>query len=318
MRIHRERAPEGERGASAAIGNFDGVHLGHQAVLDVARAEARRLGAPLGVVTFEPHPRGHFQPDAPPFRLMSPAARASRLERLGVDVLYELPFDDAMAALTAEAFAGEVLAEGLGLAHAVVGRDFRFGRRRAGDPEGLARLGEGLGFGVSVAPMVTLDAGEVSSTRIREALAAGLPREATRMLGHTHRIEGCVLHGDKRGRSLGYPTANLDLGGLHLPRFGVYAVRAEVLDGPHRGRHDGAASLGTRPMFGENRPNLETHLLDFEGDLYGARLSVGLIEFLRPEATFPTMDAFLEQMAEDCERARAMLEDPPRLRASRP
>ena len=317
MRIHRDRARADERGASAAIGNFDGVHLGHQAVLDVARAEARRLGAPLGVVTFEPHPREHFAPDAPPFRLMSPAARASRLERLGVDVLYELPFDGWMAALTAEGFVAEVLADGLGLAHAVVGRDFRFGRGRAGDPEALARLGGAHGIGVSVAPMVSLDAGEVSSTRIREALSEGRPREAARMLGHMHRIEGPVLHGEKRGRDLGYPTANLDLGGLHLPRFGVYAVRADVLDGPHAGSHDGAASLGTRPMFGENRPNLETHLLGFEGDLYGARLSVGLVEFLRAEATFPSMEAFVAQMADDCVRARAALGEPTCARAAR-
>ncbi len=318
MRIHRDPAHIPDRGASAAIGNFDGVHLGHQAVLDVARAEARRLGAPLGVVTFEPHPREHFAQGAPPFRLMSPAARASRLERLGVDVLYELPFDEAMARLSAEAFVAEILAGSLGLAHAVVGRDFRFGRNRAGDPEVLARLGEAHGLGVSVAPMVSLDAGEVSSTRIREALSEGRPREAARLLGHMHRIEGPVLHGDKRGRTLGYPTANLDLHGLHLPRFGVYAVRADVMDGPHRGSHDGAASLGTRPMFGENRPNLETHLLDFEGDLYGARLSVGLSEFLRPEASFPSVEALKAKMAEDCGRARAALGEPSCARASRP
>ena len=284
----------------------------------MARAEARRLGAPLGVVTFEPHPREHFQPDAPPFRLMSSAARASRLERLGVDVLYEVPFDDALAGLSAEAFAAEVLAGAIGLRHAVVGHDFRFGRARQGDPQALARLGEALGFGVSVAPMVELEAGQVSSTRIREALSEGRPRDAARMLGHTHRIEGPVIHGEKRGRTLGYPTANLALDGLHLPAFGVYAVTADVLDGPHRGSYDGAASLGTRPMFGENRPNLETYLLDFEGDLYGARLSVGLIEFLRPEATFPSLDAFLAQMAEDCARARAVLSGPPATRAAGP
>jgi riboflavin kinase/FMN adenylyltransferase len=269
------------------------------------------------VVTFEPHPREYFQPDAPPFRLMSPAARASRLEKLGVDVLVELPFDASLASLTAEGFADEILHRGLGLAHAVVGRDFRFGQGRAGDPEALARLGERMGFGVSVAPMVEIG-GKVSSTRVREALAEGRPREAARMLGHIHRVEGEVVHGDKRGRTLGYPTANLDLAGLHLPRFGVYAVTVDVLTGPHRGTHMGAASLGTRPMFGENRPNLETHLLDFEGDLYGERLSVGLIEFLRPEATFPTLEAFLAQMAEDCAQARAILAGPPPARAAHP
>ena len=190
--------------------------------------------------------------------------------------------------------------------------------RASGDPQALARLGESLGFGVSVSPMVELEAGQVSSTRIREALSEGRPRDAARMLGHTHRIEGPVIHGEKRGRTLGYPTANLSLDGLHLPAFGVYAVTADVLGGPLRGTYDGAASLGTRPMFGDNRPNLETYLLDFEGDLYGARLSVGLIEFLRPEATFPSLDAFLAQMAEDCARARAVLSGPPATRAAGP
>ena len=168
-----------------------------------------------------------------------------------------------------------------------------------------------------MAPTVALD-GDISSTRIREALSEGRPGEAARMLGHTHRIEGEVLHGDKRGRELGYPTANLSLDGLHLPRFGVYAVRADVLGGPHRGAYSGAASLGVRPMFGENQPNLETYLLDFDGDLYGERMSVGLTEFLRPEATFPTMGAFLAQMAQDCERARAVLSGPPAARAATP
>lgn len=312
MRVHRDLQAVKDRGAAAAIGNFDGVHLGHQAVIDAARVHARRLGAPLGVVTFEPHPREHFRPDARPFRLMSPAARAHRLERLGVDVLHELPFDDAMARLTADAFAGRVLARGLGLAHAVVGEDFRFGAERGGDPATLAALGERFGFGASVAPMVALDVGKVSSTRIREALSEGRPEEAARMLGHAHRIEGPVLHGDKRGRLLGYPTANMGLEGLHLPRFGVYAVTVDVLDGPHAGTHMGAASLGTRPQYGENRPNLETHLLDFAGDLYGATLSVGLTAFLRPEATFPSEEAFLGQMARDVGQARAILATPER------
>lgn len=306
MRILRDiAAPTDARGASAAIGNFDGVHLGHRAVLDLAR----RAGAPLGVVTFEPHPREFFVPDAPPFRLMNAQARAHRFERLGVELLFELAFDAALAALTPEGFVRDVLARGLGLSHAVVGEDFRFGRGRAGDAEALRRLGHRAGIEVTVAPLVALEAGEVSSTAIRRALTEGRPRDAARMLGHWHRIEGPVLHGEKRGRALGYPTANLSLAGLHPPRFGVYAVEVDVLDGPHAGSHGGAASLGVRPMFAGGAPNLEVFLFDFAGDLYGATLSVALVEFLRPEGMFASVPALVEQMDADCARARAILAD---------
>jgi riboflavin kinase/FMN adenylyltransferase len=166
-----------------------------------------------------------------------------------------------------------------------------------------------MGFGVTEVALVTADGRAISSTAIRTALAEGRPREAAAMLGHWHRIEGPVLHGDKRGRALGFPTANMSLAGLHLPRFGVYAVKVDVLDGPHRGRFRGAASVGVRPMFGQNAPNIETFLFDFAGDLYGAHLSVALVEFLRPEATFASLDALVAQMHADCARARAVLAD---------
>lgn len=304
MRIFRDRStiPPGARGASAAIGNFDGVHLGHQAVLDLAR----RPGLPLGVVTFEPHPRQWFAPDAAPFRLMNAQARAHRLELLGVDRLFELPFDAWLASRTPEEFV-EVLVGDLGLSHAVVGADFRFGKGRTGSTETLATIGRAAGLEVTVAPMVEVEGGEVSSTAIRRALSEGRPRDAARMLGHWHRIEGPVIHGEKRGRELGYPTANLSMEGLHLPRFGVYAVRADVLDGPHKGGYHGAASIGVRPMFGTNQPNCETFLFDFAGDLYGATLSVALVDFLRPEATFDGLPALIRQMDDDCARAREAL-----------
>ncbi|MGR3465803.1 bifunctional riboflavin kinase/FAD synthetase [Limimaricola sp.] len=298
-----------DRGAAAAIGNFDGVHLGHLSVIDLARAEAERLGAPLGVMTFEPHPREYFAPDAPPFRLMNRAARAHRLEKLGVDRLYELRFDAALAALSPEAFAAEVIAEGLGLRHVVVGSDFRFGKGRAGDAAMLRDLGERHGFGVTIAPLVAFDQGEVSSTAIRAALTEGRPRDAARMLGHWHRLEGVVAHGEKRGRELGYPTANMAIDGLHMPKFGVYAVKVDVLDGPHAGSYDGAASIGVRPMFGENHPNCETFLFDFKGDLYDAEISVALVEYLRGEETFDGLDALIAQMDADCARARKVLAD---------
>ncbi len=305
MRILRDPSaiPSEARGASAAIGNFDGVHRGHQAVIGLAR----RPGMALGVLTFEPHPREWFVPDAPPFRLMNAGAKAHRLQMLGVDTLFELPFDAALVALTPEEFVGRVLARDLGLSHAVVGADFRFGKDRAGTAETLVTLGREAGIEVTVAPMVTGPEGEVSSTAIRQALTEGRPRDAARMLGHRHRIEGPVLHGEKRGRTLGYPTANQSIAGLHPPRFGVYAVQADVLDGRHTGRYHGAASLGIRPMFGENVPNCETFLFDFAGDLYGSTLSVALVEFLRPELVFDGLPALIEQMDADCARAREIL-----------
>ncbi|MFN6977554.1 MAG: bifunctional riboflavin kinase/FAD synthetase [Gemmobacter sp.] len=304
MHVHRTwPVPPDYRGASVAMGNFDGVHRGHRAVIDLAR----RPDAPLGIVTFEPHPRAFFAPDAPPFRLMNRGARAHRLEKLGVEQLYELPFDAALAALAPEDFARRVLAEGLGVRHIVVGADFCFGKGRAGTAGDLGRFGAAMGFGVTVADLVSVDGVEVSSTAIRRALAEGRPREAAAMLGHWHRIEGPVIHGEKRGRTLGFPTANMDLTGLHLPRFGVYAVSVDVLDGPHRGSWGGAASLGVRPMFGVNTPNLETFLFDFDGDLYGATLSVALVEFLRPEVAYAGVPALVAQMEADCAQARAIL-----------
>jgi riboflavin kinase/FMN adenylyltransferase len=288
--------------ASVALGNFDGVHLGHQAVIHLART-----ADPLGIVTFEPHPREVFQPDAPPFRLMNAEARANRLAKLGVQHLYELPFDKTLASLSPEAFARDVLAQGLGVSHVVVGADFCFGQGRAGKAQDLVRLGQTYGFAVTVAGLVQHDGAEISSTAIRIALAEGRPRDAAAMLGHWHRIEGEVIHGEKRGRQLGYPTANMSVAGLHLPKLGVYAVRVEVLSGPQAGAYIGAASLGVRPMFGNNLPNLETFLFDFSGDLYGHHLSVALVDYLRPELKFDGLPALMDQMAADCAQARALL-----------
>ncbi len=285
------------------MGNFDGVHLGHQSVIDLAR----RPDAPLGIVTFEPHPRQVFAPDAPPFRLMNPEARANRLSKLGVQHLYELPFDTALASLTPDAFACDVLAHGLGIRHVVVGADFCFGKGRSGTAADLQALGDAHGFATTIAPLLTVAGTEVSSTAIRTALSEGRPRDAAAMLGHWHRIEGEVIHGEKRGRELGYPTANMSVDGLHLPRFGVYAVKADILTGPQTGSYMGAASLGVRPMFGVNRPNLETFLFDFTGDLYGQHLSIAFVDYLRPELKFDGLDALITQMNADCAKARAIL-----------
>lgn len=284
------------------MGNFDGVHLGHQSVIDLARAHG-----PLGIVTFDPHPREYFAPTAPAFRLMNAESRANRLAKLGVQHLYELPFNAAMASLTPDDFARHILAESLGVAHIVVGADFCFGKGRAGRAADLQALGDTYGFGVTIADLVQTEGREISSTAIRQALAEGRPRDAKAMLGHWHRIDGEVIHGEKRGRELGYPTANMSVAGLHLPKLGVYAVKVDVLTGPQAGSYLGASSIGVRPMFGENTPNLETYIFDFKGDLYGHHLSVGLIDYLRPEMKFDGLPGLLTQMAADCQQARAIL-----------
>ncbi|MDG1472018.1 MAG: bifunctional riboflavin kinase/FAD synthetase [Ascidiaceihabitans sp.] len=307
MRIIRDYqfVEDQDRGASVAIGNFDGVHLGHQSVIDLARDAAPH--APLGILTFEPHPRAYFAPDAPAFRLMNPEARASRLEKIGVDRLYEINFNTGLASLSPREFAQTVICDGLGLAHVVVGADFCFGKGRAGKADDLVVFGAEMGFGVTIAPLLAQDVDTVSSTAIRRALTEARPDDAAAMLGHWHRIEGPVIGGEQRGRELGYPTANMSIDGLHPPAFGVYAVLVDVLDGPHAGSYQGAASMGVRPMFGENRPNLETFIFDFSGDLYGAHLSVALVAYLRGEEKFDGLDALITQMDADCVTARQIL-----------
>ncbi len=297
-----------DRGASAAIGNFDGVHLGHQAVINLARQADERI--PLGVVTFEPHPREHFAPDSPPFRLMSARARASRLKKLGVKKLYELNFNTSLATLSPEEFAQKVIHQGLGLSHIVVGTDFYFGKGRAGSTADLRRYGQDFGFSVTIADLIEDGNETISSTAIRTALSNGNPKKAAQMLGHWHRIESVVVRGEQRGRELGFPTANLSIEGLHPPMYGVYAVLIDILDGQHLGAYQGVASLGVRPMFGENQPNLETYLFDFSGDLYGTTLSIGFVDFLRPEKTFDTQNELIAQMAHDCHQARTKLRTP--------
>ena len=238
---------------------------------------------------------------------MNREARASRLDKLGVQHLYELSFDAALAARSPRAFAEEIIRDRLGLAHITVGRDFCFGKDRAGTTDDLKRYGSELGFGVTVAELVETGGVEVSSTRIRTALSEGRPEDAAEMLGHLHRIEGVIERGDQRGRELGYPTANMAITGLHPPKFGVYAVRVDVLTGDNAGSYDGVASLGVRPMFGANLPNLETHIFDFRGDLYGTQLSVALVGYLRPEEKFNSLDELITQMDADSAAARAIL-----------
>ena len=295
----------GLKGAAVAIGAFDGVHRGHQAVIATAREAARSLGAPLGVVSFDPHPRRWFQPDAAPFRLMTPAQMARALEPLGVDRLYLLPFDADMAAMSDEAFATRVLADGLGVRHAAVGFDFTYGKGRTGSPEGLRRQGESLGFTVSVADRVDDPDGlKLSSSAVREAVHAGDMERAKAILGRPFAIEGEVVHGDKRGRTIGVPTANIRLGDYMRPAYGVYAVRARLPDGR---TFDGVASLGLRPMFALDEPLLEVWLFDFDGDLYGQTVETELVAYLRGEQTFADLDALKAQIDADAAAARAAL-----------
>lgn len=297
--------PDRLRGAAVAIGAFDGVHRGHQAVIAAAREAARGLGAPLGVVSFDPHPRRWFQPDAAPFRLMTPAQMARALEPLGVDRLYILPFGADMAAMSDEQFAGTVLSEGLGIRHAAVGFDFTYGKGRTGSPEGLRRQGEALGFGVTVCDRVDDPDGlKLSSSAVREAVHAGDMPRAAAILGRPFAIEGEVVHGDKRGRTIGVPTANIRLGDYMRPAYGVYAVRARLPDGR---TFDGVASLGLRPMFALDEPLLEVWLFDFDGDLYGQTVETQLVSFLRGEEAFSDLDALKRQIDADAEAARAAL-----------
>ena len=297
--------PDRLRGAAVAIGAFDGVHRGHQAVIAQARAAADRLGAPLAVVSFDPHPRRWFQPEAAPFRLMTTGQMARAMTPLGVDRLYLLPFDAGMAAMTDEAFAREVLANGLGIRHAAIGFDFTYGKSRTGSPEGLRRHGEALGFSVTIVDRIDDPDGlKLSSSGVREALKAGDMPRAAAILGRPFAVEGEVIHGDKRGRTIGVPTANVAMGDYMRPAYGVYATRTRL---PHGQVVDGVANLGVRPMFEIDQPLLEVWLFDFDGDLYGQTVETELVALLRGEMTFDGLDALKVQIDADAAAARAVL-----------
>jgi riboflavin kinase/FMN adenylyltransferase len=298
---HYKDVPEAARGFSVALGNFDGVHAGHRAVIEAAQA----VGGTLGVATFEPPPRAFFRPDDPPFRLYRPARRNTRLREIGAEAVYELPFNADMAAMTDEAFARDVLADGIGASHVSVGFDFRFGRGRMGDAARLASLGRALGFGVTIVEKIEALGHKASSTAIREALIAGEPDKAAEILGHDWIVDGVVEHGEKRGRTIGFPTANLHLGELIHPKHGVYAVRVRIA-GEDKWR-GGVANFGRTPTTGLRDPLLETFIFDFDGDIYGKMIEVALVAYQRPELKFDTLDEMVEQMHQDKEDARALL-----------
>jgi riboflavin kinase / FMN adenylyltransferase len=306
MRIFSDwrNLPADARGATVALGNFDGVHRGHAHLL--RSAHVARPDAKLAVLTFEPHPREFFRPDDPPFRLTLSDERATALAQLGVSLIYELPFDAALSAVPAAQFMDDILHQGLGAVHLASGPDFAFGHRRGGDVAFLAERAETLGMGVTVVPSFADAQGPVSSTRIRRLLQDGYPERATAELGRAWAIRGPVTHGDKRGRTIGFPTANIPLGRHLEPARGVYAVTARLADGSLR---PGVANLGRRPTVSEGTiSRLEVHLFDFEGDLYGQEISVALQVFLRAEQKFSGLDALKAQIALDAAEARAVLD----------
>ncbi|MDZ4761376.1 MAG: bifunctional riboflavin kinase/FAD synthetase [Alphaproteobacteria bacterium] len=307
MRVipYHSAIPPDLRGASAALGNFDGLHAGHREVIAQARKTAAFLNAPLIVATFEPSPRLHFQPNAVPFRLMTARRRAIELAGLGVDACCLLRFDAEMASMTDREFAQHVLRDQLGLRAVAVGFDFRFGKGRTGAAETLRRLGEELGFETSIVEEVAEDGRKVSSTGIRQMIQNGDMRGAGAALGGYWIVDAVVEHGEKRGRSLGFPTANLSLGDIVSPAHGVYAVWAR-LDEESAWR-PGVASFGRTPTTGLRDPLLEVVIFDFAGDLYGRRLHVAFAAHLRPEIKFEGIEALVEQMRDDAAEARAAL-----------
>jgi riboflavin kinase/FMN adenylyltransferase len=294
----------GERRAVVVVGNFDGVHRGHQAVLSQARRIADEAGAAAFALTFEPHPRTHFRPDQPVFRLTPPAVKARVLSALGLDGMVVAAFDRGFSEQSADGFVDDVLIAALGVRHVVIGYDFHFGKARAGTPAFLTEAGARHGFGVTVvSPWKDETGGAVSATRVRDALSAGDVAAANALLGWRWQVEGEVRHGDKRGRLLGYPTANLRLPDDCAAAHGIYAVRARV-DGRLL---DGVASYGRRPTFDDGAPLFEVNLFDFAGDLYGKAMAVTLVERLRGEEKFASAEALIAQMDRDAAAARAIL-----------
>ncbi|MCY3726968.1 MAG: bifunctional riboflavin kinase/FAD synthetase [Rhodobacteraceae bacterium] len=299
--------PEEFTNSAVAIGNFDGIHLGHKKVFSITREIAQKEGIPSAILTFEPHPRQYFSPDSPPFRLVTSETRANLIEACGFDALFEIQFDKHLSNLTSEEFITQVLLEGLKVSHVVVGEDFRYGKKRQGDTEQLVLMGSSLGFEVSVLPKHSNSYLTYSSSTVRTALKEGDLQVARDCLDRWHSVEGVVKKGQKNGKSIGFPTANLDFDGVVIPKFGVYAVFVDILTGKYRGNYLGASSIGTKPTFGNFNTNLETYIFDFKGDIYGEHISVSLVHYLRPEIKFDSVDDLVTQMKSDCQKSREYL-----------
>lgn len=300
----RGPVPQRLRGSILALGNFDGFHLGHQAVVNRAIARGFHERRPVVIATFDPHPVRFFKPDLPAFRLTSLDQRERLFDQAGADAMLVFQFDADLAATGAEEFVAEILAMRIGAAGIVTGTDFTFGRGRTGNSELLRELGEAHGITAETVAPVLLNGEPVSSSRIREALAAGDPGTATHLLTRPFAVEAVVEHGDGRGRELGYPTANLSLGRYQRPAYGIYAVSVRLDDGSE---HSGVASFGVRPTFEPAKELLEAFLFDWSGDLYGRTIEVSLIAFIRPEEKFDSAEALVAQMREDEAKARRLL-----------
>ena len=302
---HRETLPDAWRGAIVALGNFDGFHRGHQAVVREAVEWARKEGRPAIAATFDPHPVRHFAPHVPPFRLTTLGQREELFAAAGADAMLVFHFDGALAATSADDFVAALLDRQIGAAGIVTGEDFTFGHARGGDRHRLAELAGRCGIATrAVGPV--MDSGQpVSSSRIRDALKAGDCEMATHLMTRPFAVRGIVQHGDKRGRTIGYPTANIALGSYLRPRFGIYAVTGRIVDGGTA--LIGAANLGIRPQFEPPVELLEPFFFDFSGDLYGQEIEVSFHHFIRPEAKFDSLDALVAQMARDCDEARKLL-----------
>ena len=307
--------PPQMRGAAVALGNFDGVHRGHRALIEATRAIAEETRKPLAVASFEPHPRALLQPGIAPFLLTTLAEKKRRLEALGVDWLFVIPFDKELSELSAAGFAEKILAGGIGASHIAVGPNFRFGHKREGDLAQLEGLGARLGFKVSeVSAEMGPDGNMLSSTTARTYLADGRPEAAALVLGDPWEVEAEVVEGDRRGRQIGFPTANIELGPRQQPALGVYAIRVGIPneDGPERKSghdwHGGVANFGIRPTVAGKTPRLEAHLFDYSGDLYGKVVRVRLLHHIRPERKFADLAALKKQIAADAAMAREMLE----------
>jgi riboflavin kinase/FMN adenylyltransferase len=296
--------PDHLKGSIVALGNFDGFHLGHQAVVSRAVARAFHERRPVIVATFDPHPVRFFKPEVRPFRLTTLDQRESLFAHAGADAVLVFEFGAELAAMDAEQFIAEVLAQRIGAAGVITGDDFSFGKGRTGDAALLARLGPRYGVAAEAVPQVLLDGERISSGRIREALVEGDSRTATRMLTRDYAIEGVVQRGDQRGRELGYPTANLELGDYQRPKYGIYAVRVTLENGSE---HPGVANLGVRPTFDPPEELLEAHLFDFDGDLYGRRIEVALHAYIREEKKFDGIEPLVAHMREDEVAARRLL-----------
>ena len=303
LRSWRDLPPD-RRGAVLALGNFDGVHRGHAHLIHAAHAA--RPDLPLGVLTFEPHPRELFRPDDPPFRLTLEAERADALASLGVTRIHQIAFDRALSEMTALDFVALVLDQAIGARHVACGPDFAFGHRRGGDVAFLAEQAERRGIGLTIVPPLADASGPLSSSRIRRLLLDGYPERAARELGRPWSVRGPVTRGDQRGRTIGFPTVNIPLGRHLEPARGVYAVSARLPDGTTR---PGVANIGRRPTVGDDlESRLEAHIFDYQGDLYGAELAVSLHAYLRAERRFDSFETLKAQIVADAEAARATLQ----------